>query len=266
MTDLTSFFNLCHNRYSDEKNLTRYYSQVYSQNGEDGMIAEIFRRIAAKDKFFVEIGVENGRECNTRFLLEMGWSGIWIEGDAARVAEAHTFFAPYVNTKRLTIVQSFITPDNIEAILRASGAPAAFDFLSLDIDQYTSHVWKNIETYRPRAICIEYNASIPPSCAVEVPYIPNVAWDGSNWFGAGLKAIEMIGLNKRFRLIGCDYLGVNAFLVSEDEEPGLFQAPFTAEFHYEPPKYHLTQHIGHPAAPSARQWVVSAEVPGSRES
>jgi len=255
MADLTTFFNLCHNRYSDEKNLTRNYAQVYSQNGEDGMIAEIFRRITAKDKFFVEVGIENGRECNTRFLLETGWSGLWIEGDATRAAEARTLFAPYVNAKRLNIIQTLITQANIEAIFQMAGVPATFDFLSLDIDQNTSHVWKAIKNYRPRAVCIEYNASIPPSCAVEVPYIADGIWDGSNWFGAGLKAIEDIGLDKGLRLVGCDYLGVNAFLVSQEEDLSLFQGPFTAAFHYEPPKYHLTRHIGHPASPAARQWM-----------
>ena len=255
MHDLLTFFHLCHNRYSDEKNLTRYYSQVYSQNGEDGMIAEIFRRIEPKNKSFVEVGIENGLQCNTRFLLETGWTGIWVEADATRAEQARTFFAPYLKANRLTIIDKMITADNIETIFQGAHVPPVFDFFSLDIDQNTSHVWKAIKSFRPRVTCIEYNASIPPSCAVEVPYLPEATWDGTNWFGAGLKAIEQIGLEKGLNLVGCDYLGVNAFLVSKEEDSALFQSPFTAEFHYEPPKYQLTTHIGHRPTQSARQWI-----------
>ncbi len=79
-------------------------------------------------------------------------------------------------------------------------------------------------------------------------------WDGTNWFGAGLKAIERIGTSKGLHLVGCDYLGVNAFLVAKDEDMSQFQAPFTAEFHYEPPKYQLTSHTGHRPSPIPRHW------------
>src|SRR6185503_441869 len=68
---LHSFFqNLLNSpRYADRRKLNHFEHQVFSQNGEDGILAEIFRRIDVKDRFFVEFGVENGMENNTTFLL-----------------------------------------------------------------------------------------------------------------------------------------------------------------------------------------------------
>ena len=69
---------------NDPKSLRRHYGQVYIQDGEDGIIAEIFRRIGGpQSRVFIEIGIENGLQNNTRFLLEQVWSGLWIEGSAA---------------------------------------------------------------------------------------------------------------------------------------------------------------------------------------
>ncbi len=67
-------------KYSDPKKLNKFEFQVYSQNGEDGMIEEIFRRIGTTNKYFVEFGVENGLENNTLYLLLQDWKGSWVEG------------------------------------------------------------------------------------------------------------------------------------------------------------------------------------------
>src|SRR5687768_11917978 len=79
-------------RHSDPRRLTRHGYKVFSQTDEDGMIAEIFRRIGTGTRTFVEIGVEHGIECNTAWLLVQGWSGLWIEADrrsCGRIERSH---------------------------------------------------------------------------------------------------------------------------------------------------------------------------------
>src|SRR5689334_18541665 len=79
---------LAHNdKYRDRRKLNHYEFQAFSQNGEDGIIAELFRRIGTKNRLFVEFGVGNGLENNTAFLLTQGWRGSWIEGDQACAEE-----------------------------------------------------------------------------------------------------------------------------------------------------------------------------------
>src|SRR6202012_1345940 len=73
--------NLFNNpKYATSKRLNKHEYQVFSQNGEDGIIQEIFNRIGTTNKYFIEFGVEDGLECNTINLLYKKWSGIWIEG------------------------------------------------------------------------------------------------------------------------------------------------------------------------------------------
>jgi len=66
-------------RYRDPRRMLAHGAQYWSQNYEDGMIAEIFRRIGVQSKTFLEIGIGDGRENNTAALVAMGWSGWWID-------------------------------------------------------------------------------------------------------------------------------------------------------------------------------------------
>ena len=62
--------------------MLRYYSNVYSQVGQDGIIREIFRRLNISKGYFCEFGAWDGvLHSNTRWLYEIGWEGIYIEPD-----------------------------------------------------------------------------------------------------------------------------------------------------------------------------------------
>ncbi|MBN9021798.1 MAG: hypothetical protein J0H08_06855 [Rhizobiales bacterium] len=171
---------------------------------------------------------------------------MWIEGQADAAEWARSNLADHVARGALAIVAAAVTRDNIGGLARRALGARPVDFLSVDIDQNTSHVWRAMDL-RPRVACIEYNASVPPGVAWEVPYRPDGTWDGSNRFGASLKTLEEIGREKRLALVGCDFHGVNAFFVAEDECGDRFITPYTAERHFEPPRYGLIAHRGHPA-------------------
>ena len=73
-------------------------------------------------------------------------------------------------------------------------------------------------------------------------------WDGTQAFGASLKAYEMLGRRYGYSLVGCDLTGINAFFVRDDLIGNHFAAPFTAENHYEPPRYGMSCRWAHPSA------------------
>ncbi len=253
-TSLFALLSSADSRYADPKRLIRAYAQVYSQCCEDGFIAEIFARIKPKHKTFLEIGIEDGLQNTTRLLLEQGWQGIWIEGSSENASRAKVNFASYIESGHLKIIDSIVTAENVNSLLDAVEAPSEFDFMSVDIDQNTTHVWRALGR-KSRAACIEYNASLPPSAPLEVPYDPDAMWDGTNWFGGSLKTLELIGRDKGLNLVGCDPIGVNAYFVRSDETADLFCAPFTAENHFELPKFTLLTHIGHPPSSIAKKWI-----------
>jgi hypothetical protein len=234
-------------RYRDPRRLLSHGAQYWSQNYEDGMIAEIFRRIGIKAKTFVEIGVGDGRENNTSALLAEGWSGWWIDGDQ----KAHeTIITKLQDTPtvaaRLRVKQSFVTPETVNGLLEELGIPGEVDFFSLDIDLDTYHIWAALKNFRPRVVVVEYNAAFPANFAWVHPYRKMRVWDGSQAFGASLKAFEELGAKYGYSLVGCDIIGANAFFVRNDLVGQNFVAPFTAENHYEPQRYHLVSRTGHP--------------------
>ncbi len=154
-----------------EKRLARKYPQclmnferkVYSQNGEDGIIQEIFNRIGTTDKFFVEFGIQDGTECCCRNLLEHhGWSGVWMEGSAELAERARQRFGHLP----IKVLHRFVTTDNIVASFQEAGIPREFDFLSIDVDGNDYWIWKQIGPhYSPRVIIVESQRHVlaPPS-------------------------------------------------------------------------------------------------------
>jgi hypothetical protein len=221
-------------KYQNAKRLTRHEYKVFSQNGEDGIVAEIFRRIGTTNRHFVEFGASDGFENNTVLLLRQGWGGFWIDGDPKAVARAKGHFRPEIEGGRLTVARAFITAENIEDLFRQGRVPEEFDLLSIDIDRNDFYVWKKITHYRPRVVVVEYNALYPPTMSWVIPYDPEAMWDGSTRSGASLKALVDLGKEKGYSLVGCNLTGVNAFFIRDDLLGDRFAEPYTAENHYEP--------------------------------
>src|SRR5580704_11926068 len=90
-------------KYTSSKRLNRYEYQVFSQNGEDGIIQEIFNRIGHTNKYFIEFGVENGLECNSTNLLYKNWSGLWIEGSNEYYNQVLVRFKDMIDNSQLKI-------------------------------------------------------------------------------------------------------------------------------------------------------------------
>jgi hypothetical protein len=242
-TRLTDFELERHPRYGDPKRLLRHGFQVCSQNREDGMIHEIFRRIGTQSRIFVEIGVGDGRECNTAFLLSQGWTGYWIDGND-RFLETLKDRAD-LGGGCIKHSVAHVSRENIAELLKELEVPNEIDLLSLDIDQNTYYIWDGLRQVRPRAVVDEYNAAIPPDVDWKVLYDPNRTWDGSQNFGASLLAFETLAAQLGYNLVGCDFTGINAFFVRSDLVADLFAVPVTSENHYEPPRYHFTIRRSH---------------------
>jgi hypothetical protein len=220
----------------DARRLNQYEYKVSSQNGEDGIIAEIFRRIGTTNQTFVEFGASDGSENNTALLVRQGWGGLWMDADTAAVNKAKATFRPEIDSAKLTVLEAFISAENIEDLFRQGNVPEEFDLLSIDIDRNDYYVWEKLTHYRPRVVVIEYNAGIPPAMSWKIPYDPKAfGWNSfGNGNGASLKALEELGTSKGYRLVGCDLCGVNAFFIRDDLVGDHFAAPYTAENHHEP--------------------------------
>lgn len=202
------------------RDINRFERKICSQNGEDGIINAIFRKIGTTNRFYVEFGVENGMECNTRYLKETkNWEGLMMDGRENPGTE---------------IKQAFITAENIQELFRKYAVPARFDLLSIDLDLNDYWIWKAIEDYRPRVVIIEYNSTLPLSQSKVVAYEASAMWDGSNYFGASLGALIKLGKEKGYTLVGCENRGINAFFVLDELIGPHFDLP-SPEAMFKPP-------------------------------
>jgi len=217
-------------RYGEPGRLERHGYKIWSQNDEDGILEEIFRRIGAGARSFVEFGVSDGRECNTLKLLVQGWRGLWMESSARHCAEIRRVFARPLAEQRLELRETSVTVENIDGLIAGSRAAGAgeLDLLSIDIDGNDYHVLEAVRAVRPRVLVVEYNSKFPPPMDVVPPYDPQRIWDGSDYGGSSLQALAGLAARRGYRLVGTNITGANAFFVREDLAGARFAAPDAA--------------------------------------
>lgn len=178
--------------------LIDYKKNIHSENGEDGIINEIFMRLNSKlseTKWCVEFGAWDGRYASNTFqLVKSGWNSIYIEGDKTRYQDLLDTAADY---SKIIPLCAFVSHDkksenSLDALLDKTPIPDDFDLLSIDIDSFDLEVWSAF-TGRPKVVVIEINSSIKPGI---------VQWhDGNNFFGNSFSATLMCGRNKGYVLV-----------------------------------------------------------------
>jgi hypothetical protein len=245
---------LCERHKKSDKmivDLGKYEEKVFSQNGEDGIIQGILNFIGDTNRYYVEFGVNDGVECNTRLLREKyGWKGLSMDGG---------FFKPEINLQK-----NYITAENINDLFEMYGVPLELDLLSIDIDYNDFYVWQAIDSkYSPKIVIMEYNATHSPSEDKIAVYSPDACWDGTNYFGASILALARLGNVKGYTLVYADNNGVNLFFVRKDilkAIPYFFKNAGDISNLYKFPKYGSGPNGGHPADPLNRPYIKSLDV------
>jgi hypothetical protein len=191
--------------------------RVFSQWGEDGLIDHLVDLVKITRPVFVEFGVEDYRESNTRFLLaHRGWSGLVIDASAENIGRIRS--DPLFWRYNLKADQAFVTRENINGLISAQGLSGDVGLLSIDIDGNDYWVWEAIDIISPAIVVIEYNARFGQERAVSVPYDPlfvrTKAHYSGIYYGASLRALWLLAKRKGYALVGCNSAGNNAFFVS----------------------------------------------------
>jgi len=196
--------------------------RVFSQWGEDGIIQFLLRHVEIENKVFVEFGVEDYTEANTRFLLvNNNWAGLVLDSSGDNIAKVKNGRLHWLYD--LKAVQAFVTRDNINDILRENGVVGEIGLLSIDIDGNDYWIWRAIEVVSPVVVAIEYNHRFGKDAAVTVPYEETFDRRKSPrpwiYFGASLRALCLLAERKGYAFVGCNSNGVNAFFVRRDKMP-----------------------------------------------
>lgn len=230
-------------RQTENSSLAKSEFSVFSQGGEDGLLARLLAETTLPNQRFVEFGVEDYREANTRFLLlSGGWSGLVLDGDPANIARIRDSRAYW--HAALTAEQAFVTRENINELLTTHGFVGELGLLSIDIDGNDYWVWEAVEVAQPAVMSVEYNWRFGPDAAVTIPYEPafdrTAAHPSWLYFGASLAALEALGKRKGYTLVAASSSGVNAFFVRESLRPSSLPAQ-TAATLWRPGRYSETR-------------------------
>jgi hypothetical protein len=231
-------------RYADPKCLTRHRFKMFSQYGQDGIIAEIFRRIGPGNKRFVEIGTAP-LENNTGALLFQGWSGLWLDAALPADKDLPANLDVLLADGRLRCARPFLTRENVCPIIADCGFGSDVDLLSVDVDYNTFHIFEACLNLKPGVLVCEYNGQLPAAVDWVAPYVPDAVWDKTFAYGASLKALENRAREGGYSLVGCELSGSDAFFVREDLLGNHFLSPYTAEQHWEPLRFGLDAGTGH---------------------
>ena len=207
------------NRNKKSLDIQDYEFGVFSQWGEDGIIQFLIEKIKIKNKIFVEFGVENYQESNTRFLLQNdNWSGLVIDGSEDNINFIKSGDLYWRHS--LTAISDFITKENINKIITDNGISGDIGILSVDIDGNDYWVLKNIECVNPVILIVEYNSLFGNNLSITVPYDESFDrmkkhFSGLYW-GASISALTKLAKEKGYNLVGSNSAGVNLFFVKDE--------------------------------------------------
>ncbi len=210
--------SLTQKKLSKINNLSQVEFSVFSQWGDDGIIDWLTKNIPIKNKIFIEIGTENYKESNTRFLLmNQNWIGHLIEGNPRFVKdiENQSICWKYdLNTHCLMVNKS-----NIDKKIKSLNLPKNIGLLSLDIDGIDYWVWEKITSIEPIIFICEFNSILGDKKAITVPYNENFERSKFHYsnlaFGASLEAFKYLSKKKDYCFIGTNSNGVNAYFVKK---------------------------------------------------
>ena len=194
--------------------------KVFSQFGDDGILQYLIHQTCPEKHTFIEFGVQDYEEANTRFLLENdNWSGLIVDGDPANIEYVRR--SPNFWRYDLEAIARFVDCNNINTIFEEAGFTGEIGLLSIDIDGNDYWVWEAINSVNPAIVTVEYNSVFGAEHALTVPYDPvfyrTHAHYSNLFWGASLKALCLLAEKKGYAFVGCNSAGNNAHFVRKDK-------------------------------------------------
>jgi hypothetical protein len=175
----------------------RFRKNIFSQNGEDGVLLKIIWEIKLKlnNLEVCEFGASDGKLYSNTFNLvkEFNASAVYIEGNKKlylKLLKLKDLYPSIFTINKYVKTKGKFTLDKI---LAKSKIKKNFDILSIDIDSYDLEVWKSLKNYRPKIVVIEINSHL-------IPGIKQYHNKKNNKVGNSFSSTVLVGLNKGYVL------------------------------------------------------------------
>ena len=204
--------------YNEKSYLEDFEYKFYSQNGEDGIIDFIVKKLNLRKPTFVEIGVGDYSEANTRFLYETYYSkGLIIDNIKNFKEKVSNNISLWRGN--LNVLEKNISPENINETLNTN-VDFDIDIFSIDIDGLDYWVLDQIKAKISKVIILEYNSIFGHEKELVVPNLKNFdrtkAHYSNLYYGGSLKSYVSLMAKKGYYLLGVNRLRNNAFFINDD--------------------------------------------------
>ncbi len=198
----------------------------FSQNGEDGILDVLRRKLSSTNRYFVEIGSADGMQNNSSWLvLVEQYAGLMVEGNPHLVERAKRLIPHY--SLGAECVNMFVTSESIRE-LKSLALYTDPDVFSLDIDGVDYYVARAVfdAGFRPKILVVEYNSVFGPDKSMTVPYKEDFSYGREHptrlYYGVSLSAWRKFFGDLGYRFVTVDSKGVNAFFI----DPQFFDGEF----------------------------------------
>jgi len=181
-----------------KEKLNIFSKNITSQHGEDGIIEYIIQSLGEKiNKTCCEFGAWDGIFASNCYNLwsKNNWQAILIEGDQSKFEE---LIFNTKNFEKVNCIRKYVEidgPNSIDNIIYPIQGSEDIGLMSIDIDSYDYHIWKEM-SLKPQILIIEHNLFIPPYFEYHDP-------KEEHFLRCSAKSLETLGLEKGYKLICC---------------------------------------------------------------
>ena len=182
-----------------KEKLNKYANNVTSQHGEDGILNYIIESLGdSVHKTCCEFGAWDGVFASNCYNLwhKKEWKALLIEGDPDKYNDLVVNTSGFNSVKKELCLVGIHGKDSLDNILNRNNFSEDLGLLSIDIDSFDYHVWKNLKHSKPQILVIEHNLFIPP-------YIEYFDPDNESYLRCSAKSLEILGKKKGYKLICC---------------------------------------------------------------
>lgn len=210
--------------YAAVENIQETEFSVFSQWGDDGIIQYLIHVLDIQNKTFIEFGVQNYLEANTRFLLmNNNWEGLVIDGSEKNIDFIKNDSISWKHT--IQSVARFITKGNLNTIIEQAGFKGEVGIVHIDVDGNDYWFWECLDIVNPEIVIMEYNSVFGSEAPISVPYKDDFYVTQEHfsnvYFGASLPALNYLAEKRGYTLVGSNSHGNNAYFVRNDKLKGL---------------------------------------------
>jgi hypothetical protein len=184
----------------------KYYKNIYSHNGEDGIIEEILNRLNINEgwicKYTKLCPLLN--KSSTINLVKKGFKEVFIIYEKVKYVNLLRICEDYPNIIPIRCEIDYENENNnksFDNILSKTNIPNDFDVLYINIIYYNYQVWKSLKKYNPKIVIIEINSSIDPNNNEYINSCNEYINIFNKCVGTGFRPMYNLGIEKGYTFL-----------------------------------------------------------------